>query len=395
MSDPFLDQMLADWDKEEGLAPTKPSPISSQPKKVVPIYQHVTSYVGAPSPIEQLNQYSLTGQSARLRRQMLVDKFVLNKIAILGQWTTIYGAPNSGKTLLTKWLLREALLSDEIDGESLYYINADDNYRGLVDKIELAEVWGMHVIAPHHNGFDIAQIAALMSEMGHGGTARGAVFILDTLKKFTDLMDKRAASEFGQVARGFVSAGGTLIALAHTNKHPDAEGKRVYSGTSDIVDDSDCCFVIDKVSSEERNGVTTHTVEFNNIKARGDVASTVGFTFERRHGQSYEALIDTVKRLERNDLDDIKGKASVESELEHDAPIIEAICTVISAGTVSKSKIVQKAHELSGKSSANVRKVLDKRTGEIFELGHRWRTRKQAHNRHVYEILPTHKKLNN
>ena len=257
MSDPFLDQMLADWDKEEGLALTKPSPISGHPKKVVPMYQHVTSYVGGPSPIEQLNKYSLTGQSARLRRQMLVDKFVLNKIAILGQWTTIYGAPNSGKTLLTKWLLREALLSDEIDGESLYYINADDNYRGLVDKIELAEVWGMHVIAPHHNGFDIAQIAALMSEMGHGGTARGAVFILDTLKKFTDLMDKRAASEFGQVARGFVSAGGTLIALAHTNKHPDAEGKRVYPGTSDIVDDSDCCFVIDKVSSEERNGVTT------------------------------------------------------------------------------------------------------------------------------------------
>ena len=141
--------------------------------------------------------------------------------------------------------------------------------------------------------------------------------------------------------------------------------------------------------------MTTHTVEFINIKARGDVASTLGFTFERRHGQSYGALIDTVKRLERNDLDDIKGKASVESELEHDAPIIEAICTVISAGTVSKSKIVQKAHELSGKSSANVRKVLDKRTGEIFELGHRWRTRKQAHNRHVYEILPTHKKLNN
>ena len=216
------------------------------------MYQHVTSYGGGPSPIEQLNKYSLTGQSARLRRQMLVDKFVLNKIAILGQWTTIYGAPNSGKTLLTKWLLREALLSDEIDGESVYYINADDNYRGLVDKIELAEAWGMHVIAPHHNGFDIAQIAALMSEMGQGGTARGAVFILDTLKKFTDLMDKRAASEFGQVARGFVSAGGTLIALAHTNKHPDAEGKRVYSGTSDIVDDSDCCFVIVRTVSRIR-----------------------------------------------------------------------------------------------------------------------------------------------
>lgn len=106
----------------------------------------------------------------------------------------------------------------------------------------------MHVIAPHHNGFDIGQIAALMSSMGQDGTARGVVFVLDTLKKFTDLMNKRSASDFGQVAPGFVSGGGTLIALAHTNKHPDFDGKRIPSGTSDIVDDTDCCFVINKLS---------------------------------------------------------------------------------------------------------------------------------------------------
>ena len=35
-------------------------------------------------------------------------------------------------------------------------------------------------------------------------------------KKFTDLMDKRMSTDFGIIARGFVSAGGTLIALAHT-----------------------------------------------------------------------------------------------------------------------------------------------------------------------------------
>ena len=395
MSDPILDQIVADWDKIEGLVPTMPEPPIISNKRPLQGYPSAMYVAGGVGTIQQLQQFSLTGQSARLREQMLIDKFVLKNVAILGQWTTIYGAPNSGKTLLTNWLLREALLSDEIDGESVYYVNADDNYRGLVDKIELAENWGMHTIAPHHNGFDIAQIASLMSEMGHEGTARGTVFILDTLKKFTDLMDKRAASEFGKVARGFVSAGGTLIALAHTNKHPDAEGKGIYSGTSDIVDDSDCCFVIDKVSTLEQNGLTTHTVEFNNIKARGDVASTVGFTFVRKYGQSYEALLETVKRLDGDDLDDVKGKATVQSELEQDATIIEAICTVIAEGMISKSKIVQGAHELCGKSTAAVRKVLDKRTGPIFELGHRWDKRKEAHNRHVYEILPTHKNLNN
>jgi len=36
---------------------------------------------------------------------MLVDQFILNNIAIIGQWTTIYGAPNFGKTLITYWVL--------------------------------------------------------------------------------------------------------------------------------------------------------------------------------------------------------------------------------------------------------------------------------------------------
>jgi len=38
-------------------------------------------------------------------------------------------------------------------------------------------------------------------------------------------MDKRVASQFGSnIARGFVAAGGTLIALAHRNKNKGADG---------------------------------------------------------------------------------------------------------------------------------------------------------------------------
>ena len=56
------------------------------------------------------------------------------------------------------------------------------------------------------------------------------MIILDTLKKFTDLMNKKASSEFGKLARTFVGAGGTIIALAHTNKNKDEEGKGVTGG---------------------------------------------------------------------------------------------------------------------------------------------------------------------
>ncbi|MDA9735298.1 hypothetical protein N9V16_07295, partial [SAR116 cluster bacterium] len=190
--------------------------MSSYNPKVYQIQNTTNIYAEKQTPLEQLSEFSITGQSKKLREQMLADQFILQNIAIMGQWTTIYGAPNSGKTLITNWLLREAIVSEEVDGEMVFYINADDNFKGLVEKIELAEEWGMHMIAPHHKNFTVNQVPELMARMADNRCAHGAIVILDTLKKFTDLMDKRIASQFGVAARGFISSGGTLIALAHT-----------------------------------------------------------------------------------------------------------------------------------------------------------------------------------
>lgn len=103
-------------------------------------------------------------------------------------------------------------------------------------------------------------------------------------------MDKRAASSFGNVARQFVLAGGTLICLAHTNKHKNADGKGVYAGTSDIVDDCDCVFMIDKISESEDFFSKTIKVEFTNKKSRGNNANKIGFSYEKSIDCHYSDL---------------------------------------------------------------------------------------------------------
>lgn len=339
--------------------------------------------------ISQLSSFSITGNSSELRRRMLEDKFVLEDIAILGQWTTLYAAPNTGKTLLTLWLLGQAIESG-LDGEQVYYVNADDHYRGLVEKVEIAEEYCMHMLAPHHNDFEAGHVPRMMEEMAKDGTANGVVFILDTLKKFTDLMDKRASTEFGKAARGFVSAGGTLITLAHTNKHKNADGKSVYSGTSDIIDDSDCAYVLDKVSTSEQDGGTLYTVEFTNIKARGDVAPVAGFTYFKKVGQSYADLLGFVKRIGRDDVEQIRIKTEVQGKLLEDEPIIQAVYAAIARGTNSKDKLIKAVQAETGESSRKVRQVLDDRTGDQHMFGHRWTVSKSMHNKHVYAVLPTH-----
>ena len=68
-----------------------------------------THHQGQETALDRLHGFSITGNSAAMRKQMLDDVFVLRDLALLGQWTLLYAAPNTGKTLITLWLIAEAL----------------------------------------------------------------------------------------------------------------------------------------------------------------------------------------------------------------------------------------------------------------------------------------------
>ena len=353
-----------------------------------PIAAAASAEAAQGGPLGRLKGFSITGRSSDLRQQMLDDKFVLDQIAILGQWTNLYAAPNTGKTLLTLTMLRDQIRANVICGEQVFYVNADDTYRGMVEKLEIAESIGLQMLVPNQQGFVVSNIVDLMSDLAIANEAANVVIVLDTLKKFTDLMDKRVASQFGNIARGFVAAGGTLITLAHTNKHKDSQGKSIYSGTSDITDDGDCFYIIDKIGVDKGFGTERYTVEFTNDKNRGDVAGTVGFSFEKRVGETYADLLDSVKRLSSGEIERSKVAKEVQAELDDDADLIAAVADCLGAGINTKSAIVKKVRESTGDSNDKVRKLMAKRTGTFYELGHRWTVIKGANNAQFYQVLP-------
>ena len=242
------------------------------------------------------NKFSLNGDSVAMKAQMLTDTYVLGELAILGQLTAFYAKPNSGKTLLTLYLLIEAINAGNIKAEDVYYINADDNYKGLVHKLELAEKHGFQMIAPGFKDFDTASFGFYLAQLMATNEARGKVIILDTLKKFTNIMDKKLASDFGKQMRMFVTNGGTIIMLAHTNKNRDADGKVVFSGTSDIVDDVDCAYTLDV--NDDKSGLTDKAVLFENIKSRGDVAQEAAYKYLAKPSH-YQELLYSVSPIYR------------------------------------------------------------------------------------------------
>src|SRR5690554_4837108 len=149
-------------------------------------------------------------------------------------------------------------------------------------------------------------------QMTKDGTAQDTILVLDTLKKFADLMDKQAGSRFMNHVREFVSHGGTVIMLAHTNKHRDADGKLVFAGTSDVVDDIDCAYIIDVLEAGPLD--QSKTVIFENFKSRGDVADKATYRYSTFKGQSCNALLESVEKVS----DDEAQQAARHAEVSRD-----------------------------------------------------------------------------
>ena len=337
--------------------------------------------------LEQIRGYSITGQSKKLKENSIRDVFLMDRIAILGQWTVIYAAPGTGKTLLTLWMLRDQISKGLIEANKVFYVNADDNFRGMTEKVEIAEGFGLQMLVPNFNDFSINIILTLMGQLAESGEARGIILVLDTLKKFTDLMDKRVSSHFGNIARQFITAGGSLIVLAHTNKHKDAEGKSIYSGTSDIVDDADCVFIIDKVGECDEFLGKKITVKFTNKKSRGDVASTLGFTYVKG-GQSYSNLLDSVERIDEKGLETSKRELEIEESLEKDNHIISVARQAIIDGFNTKDRLVKEVKKRTLETTARVKSVIEKRAGSNYASGDRWSFTLGEKNAQIFSVLP-------
>ena len=315
--------------------------------------------------VHPLAVYSLTGSSGELRAEALSQVFVLQDIGLSGQFLVIYAKHNTGKTLIVLVLLTASIRAGRIQPENLYFLNLDDTHDGLTIKTELAELNGFHMLCDGYRGFDVRSFRAIIQELVETDRCAGIIIVLDTLKKFTDTMDKRKASAFMRLMRQFISKGGTVIALAHVNKNPGADGKPVYSGTTDIVDDADCAYVVDTAGTDDV--AQTRTVEFSNIKRRGNVRNQVAFRYSTADNLTYAELLDSVEAVDYADLVDTKQAETT----KHDADVIEAVTDSIRAGITSKMALKVAAAEKSGVSQNHALQVIDRYTG-TDPATHRW-----------------------
>ncbi len=330
------------------------------------------------SPSNMLRSLCANGSSHEMKKQMLNDRYIMQDLIIEGQFSVIYAAPSSGKTLLSLWLLTEAIKADEICGSDIYYINADDNYKGAVEKLELAEKHGFNMLIPNVNKFKVDALPSMMTALAEQDQAKGKVMLIDTVKAVTDLMDKKLSSQFGKTARSFVSSGGSIIALAHVNKNKGLDGKSIHAGTSDLKDDSDCVYVVELLNESKGFNGLTRTVQFENKKARGNVAQTKAFQYTR--GGSYQELFDSVKVVSKDVVDSTLAVAESAEQESNDADVIEHVRTAIVNSATSKYEIEKFVMGSYRDSRRTIKRVLEEYEGRL------WNVEKGLHNKSVYKL---------
>ena len=329
--------------------------------------------------LRPLSKYSLLGQGPKIEAQSRLSKPILGKALLLAQASIIYGTPNVGKTVVVLYMVLEAVRLGQIDPAKTFYINADDSSQGVSEKLSFLDDAEVHTLVPGFEGFKPSALAEAMTKMIATGSCGGVIIIIDTLKKFADLMDKRASANFGDLCRQFVMKGGTVIALAHTRKNPSLSGKPIFAGTTDIVEDFDAaCFLVVAAEGASKG---EKVVQFQFFKRRGPNIDEA-YAYADGPALSYFERLNSVRLV---DIDEMDKYAVVDRQLS-DADLINTTLDCIEAGVVQKMALVREVVRRSLVSRRAATQVLERYTGDDPEV-HHWTFAVQERGAKVFRAL--------
>ena len=336
------------------------------------------------TPFERLKQLSATNRIDEMKRNLENEYYVMDGIALDGQITLFYAKPNTGKTLIFMKLLIDGIEAGKIQASDIMYINADDGYRGLCTKTEIASQYGFEMIAPAEAGVSPADIIVLLDEMANTDDANGKIIVLDTLKKFADMMSKRDQANLYMVLRRLVAKNATVIIAGHANKHLDKDGNLVYEGTSDTMNDVDCAYSIYLMT--EPNGDVV--VEFRREKSRGDNLFKASYGYKRLEGMTYMELINSVYKLD----DTTAEKASVLGKqrllIDRYESEILFITNELKTGELNQSALLAKFKGLNGEDIASELSIRTLKSALQALTNILWTSSRDKHNNaSMYKLI--------
>lgn len=207
---------------------------------------------------EAIGRFSVTADKV----QAIADSVSLWHDTIFHQkWNVLIGEPGSGKTALMIHCAADMAL----EGYDVLYFNLDAGAADLKYYQHHAETHNYRLLAAMDVGQSDEQMAEILLAHTQLDDLTNTVFILDTLKKFTDPVNKKVCKPFYAGLRQLTMRGGTVICLGHTNKYKDESGKLIYEGAGDLKSDCDVMAMLYQAKNDD--GSMTISTEFEKQRA--------------------------------------------------------------------------------------------------------------------------------
>ena len=240
-------------------------------------------------------------------------KFAWRELIPEGHMVVICSKANGGKTTLMVHIAGEMAKA----GYRVMYINADASASDIKDYKFHAMEYGYSLINPDLTNGTAEKVTEELKQISIAeGDFSKVVIVLDTLKKFGDMMNKTKSKQFNTLLRTLTAKGITVICLAHTNKHDDKEGKPIFEGTGDLRNDFDELIYLISV----RNPDGTITVSTLADKTRAKIVDESFTINSDREVIRLDHHVDTlaINEYQENLADD---QPVIDFILEHISPI--------------------------------------------------------------------------
>lgn len=283
---------------------------------------------------------------------------LIDGILFESQICTLVAMANGGKTLLAQHWSRE--LSKK--GYKVTYIVEDGGIKSYIRTSKDGYEHGYNVISSNANEGQSPEtlLKHLKLLVNSGQSLNKMIFIFDTLKKFTDILDKKSNKDFFNLVRAMTMKGATILNLAHANKYLDDKGNLVFEGTGDIKNDTDSLYYM--YSYKEKNSLTQYALLDMDKSRSINAEQEVYFKFDL---ESY-----TAKKT--NEKIDVKLLTKIEDyRMKYNDEIIE-IVSELRKKPLTKNElytILNGDFATSRRQAFELINVLDGYNWEIFKTG--------------------------
>jgi hypothetical protein len=220
-------------------------------------------------------------------------EIIWRKSLVKGHVNLWIAPSNGGKTLLASLAASE--LSDI--GYKVYYMQEDAAISDLKEMQQQAEEHDFRLVSSVLGETSTDEILAGLEAWTNSLVNLSEyVIIFDTLKKFSEVMNKDRSKKFFKLMRTLTVRGATILLLGHTNKNLNAEGKFVYEGVGDNRNDVDELMYILSIPSNDLKEIT-FTITPDKVRSKVEKVS-FRYDKESREVKPLDSAIDLLTELQ-------------------------------------------------------------------------------------------------